>query len=370
MAALEAVDVLDSDDDTLLVKALSHSDPQVARSAMEKLNARFDSWPNIETAQQFARMRALADSLGRIRLDIPKDNQTYVRSLAARLYWSCVSIGDPQLFPITKICLRVLGTSDSGIVSHDQPQLASLVRTDPPKPLDGYTDTLSDQTTALVETEFRQPQTSRRSSDFGQSNQPTANLPTGASVPLVPVSNSSEASARISDEPPIEMSLNDSPPSELPVMVQTPASIASQPIARMKLVSNQPNLHGIEKAEIAELVRLLSNANPDIAKAATIALKHKGFSDFEVELASELAVGSVSRRLELVQQVATSNQVVPQPWLVWMAEDGQPEVRRMAISLLSSMLDRDVDRSLRLLMDQESDPEIKDQIRKVLLSKR
>ncbi len=152
------------------------------------------------------------------------------------------------------------------------------------------------------------------------------------------------------------------------VMVATPASIVSHPVVRMKVVSDQPNFEGIQNAEIAELVRLLSNNQADVAKAAALALRHKGFSDTEIELASELAVGSALRRIELIQKIARSSDITPQPWLVWMAEDGQPEVRRMAISMLSSMLTEEVQRSLRMLMFRESEPEIKDLIRKVLLS--
>ena len=125
----------------------------------------------------------------------------------------------------------------------------------------------------------------------------------------------------------------------------------------------------IEKAETAELVRLLGNEQADVAKAAALALRYKGFSDKEIELASELAMASAARRIELMQQIsASSDNFAPQPWLVWMAEDGQPEVRRMAISLLSSMLSDEVQRSLRMLMFREEDQDIKDLIRKVLLN--
>ena len=119
---------------------------------------------------------------------------------------------------------------------------------------------------------------------------------------------------------------------------------------------------------MAELVRLLASDQAEVTKAASLALRHHGLSDYKIELASELAVGSAARRLELIQHIASSSEIDPRPWLTWMAEDGQPEVRRMAISLLSSMLDEQVQRSLRILMAREPDSQIKDLLRKVLLT--
>jgi hypothetical protein len=112
----------------------------------------------------------------------------------------------------------------------------------------------------------------------------------------------------------------------------------------------------------------LASDNPDITKAATLALRNHGLSDCRIELASELATGSAVRRMELIQQLAVSPDLDPRPWLVWMAEDGQPEVRRLAVSLLSSMLDPEIERSMRMLLFREQDEPTRDQIRKVLLS--
>ena len=58
----------------------------------------------------------------------------------------------------------------------------------------------------------------------------------------------------------------------------------------------------------------------------------------------------------------------PRVWLLWMAQDGQTEVRRRSLSQLSLMLDQYVMRELRLLLNREREPEIAQQIRKILVA--
>ena len=82
----------------------------------------------------------------------------------------------------------------------------------------------------------------------------------------------------------------------------------------------------------------------------------------------ELATGSETHRLEILDQFPTRTVIDPRVWLLWMAQDGQTEVRCRAIAQLSSMLDQDVMRELRLLLNRERDPETAQLIRKVLIS--
>ena len=135
--------------------------------------------------------------------------------------------------------------------------------------------------------------------------------------------------------------------------------------------SDEPSaktLAGIEQLPIQELVRLLGSVQPKIAQAAALALRRHGMSDSKLELAMELATGSETRRLEILDQFPTRTDIDPRVWLLWMAQDGQTEVRGRAIAQLSSMLDQDVMRELRLLLNRERDPETAQLIRKILIS--
>ena len=91
--------------------------------------------------------------------------------------------------------------------------------------------------------------------------------------------------------------------------------------------------------------------------------------DDRLALASELATAAPARRLELVHHIATRDDLDPRPWLLWMAETGETEVRQQAISLLSSMVDLNVQRQLRQLLAQESDETVAQSIRQVLLTR-
>jgi hypothetical protein len=81
-----------------------------------------------------------------------------------------------------------------------------------------------------------------------------------------------------------------------------------------------------------------------------------------------LATGDVDDRIRILDAVATNGNLDPRPWLMWMAQDGQPEVRKKSISILASMLDTTIQRQLRLLHNRERDEGVAETIRQVLVS--
>jgi len=403
LLALEALNLLGDDHEFSLVRALAHPDVRVVRSATRKLNASIDGYMQGQPASSGESIQQLVEQLRNLPNELPEENRLLISGLAARLYADCVRLEQPQLQATADNCLDLFNCLDRKRQASEA--MESLVILPPPVviPLPMAADnirltdepqspsTASGSVRAILSSSGLPHSNLRVASSIAQSvvtadgqqidTQPNTQRLSDTADSLaddIPGMESRSETIAASRSEPLEpvMTKNRSqiqPASqerELPVMVATPASISQHPVVRMKLISDQPNLQGIESAEIAELVRLLGSENPDVAKAASLALSHKGFSDFEIELAAELATGSAARRLELVQQIAVSDQVNPRPWLVWMAEDGQPEVRRMSISLLNSMLDEQVQRSLRILMFRETDSEIKDLIRKVLLNKR
>lgn len=136
----------------------------------------------------------------------------------------------------------------------------------------------------------------------------------------------------------------------------------------MGSLSNEPELDGIDALEIEQLVRLLASVQPHVVKSASLALRAKGMSDEKLALAFELATCSAARRLDLISQIARRGDMDPRPWLLWMAEDGEAEVRKLAASLLSSMVDANVERSLRVLLTRERDPAVEQTIRQALVA--
>jgi hypothetical protein len=390
--ALEALESLQPESLDHLVTGLHHTDPRVARSAYQKINLHIDQWASADTSLQFAAMKSLATQLQRVPERLPEANLMLVRSVAARLYSSSVSIDDPQVKPVTEICQRLLAIA--GPPPQIPPSPLPPIDEPPALPADVSSDSTT-QTSSIAE-----PQSIHRSSSnpvaslrlVASPTRPRASESTASEANNQPSvasggrrnsqfrlsDNNNEASGQLSDNTAtasladnsqVEDAVNSvAQKPELPLVVATPALIASYPVASLKTVTNQPNLAGIEKLEIAELIRLLAHENADVAKAAALGLRYKGLSDSKIQLASELATGSANRRLELIQQIATSGDMDPRPWLVWMGEDGQPEVRKMAIALLIPMADESVYRSLRNLSARESDSHIKEMITRALLS--
>lgn len=388
--AMDALHELDPNRIDHLVLALRHADIRVAKSSSLLINLYIDKWSSMELTQRYSSMRSLAEQLGKTPHGLPEANVTLVRSIAARVYSISVATDDPQIKPIAEICKRLLVLES--VDPSQTPSNSSLLGANltdqtlppqmPPGPLSS--GGISPRAFQANESEVALPRVPLTQSDKAtdELNNPQASLQliSGPTRPRASVRNttsgpSAGASSNSKQRDTTSFSLSDSDPSEfpkseLPVVVATPASIASTPLATMKVVSNSPDLAGIEKMQIAELVKLLGHNNSDIGKAAGLALRHHGLSDEEIQLASELANGSANRRIQLIQQVAAQGNVNPRPWLVWMAEDGEPEVRRMAVSLLAPMVDDAVTRSLRNLAVREPDSQIKEMIARVLSTTR
>ena len=74
-------------------------------------------------------------------------------------------------------------------------------------------------------------------------------------------------------------------------------------------------------------------------------------------------------RIRLLHSIATRSDLEPRQWLLWMAEDGEPEVKQQAVALLSSMSqDLDMQSKLRRLLAQETDENVAQALRKVLFA--
>ena len=144
---------------------------------------------------------------------------------------------------------------------------------------------------------------------------------------------------------------------------QYSASYSSSPLA-----SDESQLSYIQDLDYDALVRLLGSTQPRVAQTATLALRAKGMRDEHIELASELATCTAERRLELTLELSRRTDLDPRTWLLWMAEAGEVEVRRQAVALLSSMVDREVLRRVRDLLAREHAPSVVKNMRQLLLT--
>jgi hypothetical protein len=127
-------------------------------------------------------------------------------------------------------------------------------------------------------------------------------------------------------------------------------------------------IRGIEKLPIEKLFPLLSSTLPKIVQEASKELVQRGMSAPQLELAIDLAQGNIEQRTMAMDRLVQDQDVDPIPWLVWMAEQSDIQVRRKAVSLLGLMSNPNAIHTLRMLEMREPDSAIVEQISQVLLA--
>lgn len=132
--------------------------------------------------------------------------------------------------------------------------------------------------------------------------------------------------------------------------------------------SEEPTLRGIRKLPQDKLLRLLESRQDRIVTQAAQELQRRGVQPEHLELGLELARGSVAERLQAMDQLVRVAGLNPVPWLVWMAESSDREVRLRAVSLLGATADEEALQKLRQLKKKESDNRVAEQINQVLVA--
>lgn len=404
MLAVEGLLMLDADAASEIVRGLEHQDLAIARTAYRTLDSQITAWQKLEPTVAMARLQKLAARLQQLPPSTPSDNLVLASGLASRIFSDCLEKDDAQLRPLMATCEAILqraGTVRVDLASNTERLDANLALSPPPRlanPAAGppQTPLAVGQAPGAADSETGEPSKTDNTT-AGAGAVDAAPAGTGATSGEVPPSPAMGRSAEVGSRGAVaadEVDANSSrapqaiwPTATMrltsarsdgaeaeeslearPLMVASPASLSSVPLVRMKIVSEQPDLEGVQDLEIEELVRLLASTRTRVAQAAALALRSKGMNDERLALATELASGSAARRLELVQHIAVDRTLEPRPWLLWMAEDGEPEVRKLAVSLLSSMLDANVERSLRILLARERDMSVERAIRQTLIA--
>jgi hypothetical protein len=122
----------------------------------------------------------------------------------------------------------------------------------------------------------------------------------------------------------------------------------------------------LEGKDVLELIGLLKSSSVSTQAAAVRALERQGMSSTEIELASELVRGDTARRKELLMNLPQMDISDPTPWYVWMAQNEDREVRRVAIRGLASVSDPSVAKMVRDLKIHERDRELRDLLQSIL----
>lgn len=385
--ALEGLLMLDSAATLEIARGLQHPNTQIARTAYRTLDAQITGWSQLEGSIAAARMRTLAQRLCDLPESTPPDNLVLASSLASRIFSLCLELDDPQLAPVMTACETVFqrigkspGMAQASVTAAALPTVVSGADLErlgqeinalrPPPPLDRS----SSQGEFTLRDDGLVAPIAPREVVHSSTSAPTAKVQflTAATRQRAESDNSRlGASVSLSDDMPASFSLSDdAEPAPQPSLVHGPASINSQPLTEMRRMKLDVNIENIQQLEIDQLVRLLPSQQPRVAQAAALALRSRGFSDDHLALASELATSPPMERIRLLHSIATRTDLEPRQWLLWMAEDGEPEVKQQAVALLSSMSqDLDMQSKLRRLLAQETDENVAQAMRQVLFAR-
>ncbi len=415
MLALEGLLLLDSNASHAIVAGLQNEDFAVARAAFRAIEAQIERWQQLTPSQSKSRMQKLVQSLSELSDTTPSENRILASSLASRVFTLCLDRDEDDLMTIMQTCEQIMQrVSTAGISAEPDSRLASLsnastaysmsdtppqselispqvspeVSLQTPENSSEYTDTGRQisgygNDGSVLQPELSTPppplppddaESGRRSPQLFDSMD-SSSLPIDTSQPLS--STGGRASLRLIASP-VSVSLSDEPESNSQIDSTAPNSNsssdsdgeqASHTNSDSKDEQSAQSIAGMDRLPIQELVRLLASVRPKVAQAAALTLRRHGMTDSKLELAMQLATGSEASRLEIIDQFPTRSDIDPRVWLLWMAQDGEPEVRARSVAQLSSMLDNDVMRELRQLLNRERDPEIAQMIRRILMSR-
>jgi hypothetical protein len=114
------------------------------------------------------------------------------------------------------------------------------------------------------------------------------------------------------------------------------------------------------------VIGLLASKQAMVRDQAVTELVRRGLSNEEIRIANQLAAPQVEVRLGLLESIVRRSDIDPRPWLLWLAEDPNREVRLRSVSALASMADAAVISALRKRMTIESDPIVIASLRQVI----
>lgn len=145
-------------------------------------------------------------------------------------------------------------------------------------------------------------------------------------------------------------------------------SVGLQPGQSDQLEDSKLQVFGLENRSNEEVIRLLASVQPRLAGAALNELKRRNFDESQLHLAIELASGRTEARIAALDKLVSEQSIAPLPWLVWMAEDEDRQIREHAIRLLASIPSEQARVKMRLLSSREKDARLRDLLRQSILS--
>ncbi len=397
-----------------IVHGLTHEDFVVANAAYSALNKRMDDWNKLEPADNVRRLKQLMSQMQTLPPAPDSDHRILVTGIASRVYAQAMTMKEPGVNDILTMCKQLL-QGESQPASQPASNIANestggrseeidVPKSNPVYPPLPPLDSVSGSNASPIMRTVSTPQISDETyTDTGNytadlDRMPSSGLSSRSSMPrlsasehiaassarttvqlvampkTLPLQESASPTPSVAGRHTVSMRVSDDTGYEDQNSARPSTALehgSTQPDTSTESEASEPldaqTLAGIDRLTIDQLVRLLASSQPRITQAASLALKRKGMSDDKLALAVSLANGTTEERQSLLLEIAKSDTIDPRPWLLWMADEGDSRVREQAIGLLSPLLDNEVRRQLRLLLNSERDERIAQTIRRVLL---
>lgn len=136
------------------------------------------------------------------------------------------------------------------------------------------------------------------------------------------------------------------------------STFASRPTGNAKSIPRPmllATLAEMENFTLREVMERLHDKDPTIAAAAVEELAFRGLSEIEVALARQFTSPDTNVRRQLVDALPRAPGVDGRPWLFWLAEDSDAEVRLAALTVLATATDPNTHRRVLELALRDRD---------------
>lgn len=362
---LEQASQLDLAGLPVLVRALGSSRDAMASAAAAELQAQLDRWRTWDAYNASLRVACLARELStQVESFPPLARQRAAEFTTQILHWPL----DSQAAPLPSVlsdCERILEIVASNEetaetpridLSHYRPDGGFLVTADPPASWGdpsssgeaGRLDRVAQLPGGDLPLDVRQvPATPPRPrpADGDELRRPERIFPPDSALPL----STDESPGRVD------------PTSARPLPPARDQE-SSAPARRTSADDLQPALArqaALEQMEDVALMRQLRTLDEVAADAARGELVRRGFDPLHLNLALRLVDPNVDVRRELAEALPRMQGVDAVPWLMQLASDENPTVRRTAIGILATRDSPLIDRWLREIARSERDATVK-----------
>ncbi len=403
LAAINGLLKLDADAIFEIVNAIESADDDAAMLAFGAIDQKLSQWESLDASEQLRLMRNLAGRLEQLPESISKDRHILAGALASRMLSFTLrnsELSDPNMRAACQNILLRMGRSalikddpasrpmvspTEQLVSQGAGKIMALSSPPPPLPPEKKTTSqgasnvmhLSDVTTSPTAMEALNDSVISSVADAKNPafpRDPARQLVHQSAAPESDTADQEPVLTRGPSTHPATLALTPGSPNTTSFTVQryqTPRNAAEEPSEPDKIrlsTGDELPLARIGSIADSELLKLLSHPRPRVSQVAALELRKRGMNDQLLQMAGELAAGTAEMRMRILDDIVRVSGIDPRPWLLWMAQDGEPSVRRKAVSMLASLSDTNVNRQLRLLLNRERDEEVAQALRQALVS--